>query len=64
MPDDERWIVSPGSLRHFADHGVVVKLVPQAQKHRYVNFLDPAWRDRLSVPVRPYPKREVTDEDR
>jgi hypothetical protein len=44
------------SVEHFARHGVPVKLVPQAAKHRYVHFLDPGWRRRLAVPVLPYPK--------
>ena len=45
------------SVRHFAAHGVDVKLVPQAAKHRYVFFLDRAWRERLRVPLLSYPKR-------
>ncbi|NQW21981.1 MAG: DNA methyltransferase [SAR202 cluster bacterium] len=44
------------SLRHFANHGMDVKLVPQSQKHRYLYFLDTDWRDRLRAPVLPYPK--------
>jgi hypothetical protein len=51
------------SVRHFAAHGVDVKLVPQVAKHRYVFFLDPTWRARLRVPVLPYPKREVVHGD-
>jgi len=47
------------SVRHFARHGVDVKLVPQARKHRYVYFLDPSWRSRLNVPELRYPKVEV-----
>ena len=43
------------SVRHFARHGVEVKLVAQARKHRYVYFLDRSWQDRLRVPVLPYP---------
>lgn len=46
------------SARHFAQHGVDVKLVPQQAKHRYVYFLDPAWRTRLRAPVLPYPKAQ------
>lgn len=49
------------SVRHFARHGVPVKLVPQPAKHRYVYFLDPSWRERLRVSILPYPKREVGD---
>jgi hypothetical protein len=51
------------SVQHFADHGVNVRLVPQQTKHRYVHFLDPAWRNRLRVPMPPYPKQEVVDAD-
>lgn len=45
------------SVKHFARHGVEVKLVPQAPKHRYVYFLDPSFRHRLNVPMLPYPKK-------
>jgi len=37
--------------------------VSQAAKHRYLYFLDPEWHSRLSIPVLPYPKLEVTGED-
>jgi hypothetical protein len=46
------------STRHFVQHGVGVKLVPQQAKHRYIYFLDPAWRSRLRAPVLPYPKAQ------
>lgn len=46
------------SVHHFAKHGVNVKVVSQAAKHRYIFFLDPSWRDRLVPPVLPYPKRQ------
>jgi len=46
------------SLKHFRKHGTDVKLVPQAQKHRYVYFLDSSWREQLAVPEQPYPKKE------
>lgn len=45
------------SVKHFARHGVQVRLVPQTPKHKYIFFLDHAWRNRLNVPVLPYPKR-------
>jgi hypothetical protein len=45
-------------LAHFRRHGIGVKLIPQAAKHRYLYFLDSAWRDRLRVPKLPYPKKE------
>ena len=50
------------SVNHFHKHGTQVKLVHQQAKHRYIYFLDPAWRERLKVPVLPYPKREVVHE--
>jgi len=46
------------SIRFFAEHGVVVQLVGQEPKHRYIYLLDPSWRDRLVTPVLPYPKRQ------
>ena len=48
------------SVAHFQRHGVPVKLIPQAAKHRYVCFVDPDWRERLLVPVLPYPKKGAT----
>ena len=48
------------SVAHFQRHGVAVKLIPQAAKHRYMCFVDPAWRERLLVPVLPYPKKGGT----
>ncbi len=50
------------SLKHFEAHGVPVRVVPQAAKHRYVYFLDASWRPRLKPSVLPYPKREVLNE--
>ena len=47
------------SVQHFARYGVRVKLVAQAAKHRYLYFLDSTWRERLLVPVLPYPKKEA-----
>ena len=52
------------SVAHFRSHGVAIKLVPQSAKHRYLYFLNPAWREWLRVPVLPYPKQEVSYEDR
>ena len=49
------------SLRHFAARGVRAKLVSQSQKHRYIFFLDTAWRERLRVNGQPYPKLEEED---
>ena len=45
------------SIKHFADHGVEVKLIPQVAKHRYIYFIDRSWRSRLNVSVLPYPKK-------
>lgn len=50
------------SLAHFQAKGVEAKLVPQSAKHRYIYFLDPSWRERLTVPVLSYPKKEVVIE--
>ena len=43
---------------YFAAHGVDLRKVPQQPKHRYIYFLDPAWRPRLRVEAKPYPKLE------
>ena len=45
------------SADYLARHGVTVRKVPQVPKHRYLYFLDPAWRSRLRVPALPYPKK-------
>ena len=45
------------SVEHFRRHGVPVKLIPQAAKHRYIYFVHPTWQKKLLVPVLPYPKR-------
>ena len=44
------------SIRHFRNHGVNLKVVPQSSKHRYIYLLDSSLRQRLHVPVLPYPK--------
>ncbi|MFC1953992.1 DNA methyltransferase [Chloroflexota bacterium] len=46
------------SLKYFKDKGVAVKVVPQSRKHRYIYFLDRAYRERLTVRALPYPKKE------
>ncbi|MFC1947963.1 DNA methyltransferase [Chloroflexota bacterium] len=48
------------SLKHFESHGLNVKVIEQPKKHRYIYLLDKSLRDRLNVPVLPYPKH--TDE--
>ena len=50
------------SLKHFLKHGMTVKKIPQAAKHRYIYFLDPSWRDRLKPERLPYPKKENPNE--
>ena len=47
------------SVKHFRDHGVDIKVIPQTPKHRYVYFLDPEWQHRLICPVLPYPKSNL-----
>ena len=44
------------SVHYLRDHGVPVRLIPQAPKHRYLYFIDPTLTQRLKVPVLPYPK--------
>ncbi len=44
------------SRKYFEAHGIKVRRIPQAAKHRYLYFLDQSWRHRLRVPVLPYPK--------
>ena len=46
------------SRKYFASHGIKVRQIPQAAKHRYIYFLDRSWRDRLRVPIQQYPKKE------
>ena len=45
------------SLEHFRKHGMTVKRIPQAAKHRYIYFLEKSWRARLKPEQLPYPKR-------
>ncbi len=45
------------SGKYFREHGLDVKFIPQSGKHRYLFFVDPSWRNRLRVPVLPYPKK-------
>jgi len=47
------------SIRYLTSQGIDVKTVPQSAKHRYIYFLDPSWRSRLSVSMLPYPKKEL-----
>ncbi len=51
------------SVEHFAQHGIAVRTISQSRKHRYIYLLDHTLRDRLHVPVLPYPKKEVAHAD-
>ena len=48
------------SLKHFQEHGMTVKKIPQSPKHRYIYFLDKSWRDQLNPEQLPYPKKEIS----
>ena len=50
------------SKKHFRASGVPIRSVTQPPKHRYVHFLDDAYRLRLRVPVLAYPKLGDADE--
>lgn len=52
------------SARYLRREGLRVRTIPRPPKHRYIFFLDPAWRSRLRVPMLPYPKRGDDDGDR
>ena len=52
------------SKKHFQASGVPIRAVTQSPKHRYIRFLDHAYRRRLSVPVVDYPKLEDGSEGR
>lgn len=47
------------SARYFRGLGLPVRFVPVVPKHRYIVFVDPSWRERLLVPVLPYPRKGV-----
>jgi hypothetical protein len=46
------------SVGYFASHGVDIKLIKQEPKHRYIFFLYPGWKECLTIPILPYPKRQ------
>jgi hypothetical protein len=50
------------SLEYLQKQGVPANVVPQSAKHRYLYFLVTAWRERLRMPVLPYPKSNETKE--
>ena len=51
------------SIEYLRNHGIMVKLVEQSAKYRYIKFLDESWRYRLTVPILSYPKKEVKIEN-
>ena len=52
------------SIAYLRSRGINVRLVTQAGKHRYIYPLDRGVRERLTVPILHYPKREAPDGDR
>jgi hypothetical protein len=46
------------SIKYLVSKGVNVKVIPQAAKHRYIYFLDPAWKNKLQPRILPFPKKE------
>ena len=44
------------SVKYLQQRGIPVRSVPQLSKHRYFYFLDRSWKERLKVPILPYPK--------
>ena len=52
------------SLAYLHAQGIDVRLVAQVRKHRYLFPLHHSVRERLTVPILPYPKREAPDGDR
>ncbi len=51
------------SMKHFENFGVRVRVVAQSRKHRYFYFLDSKLQPKLKVIPKPYPKKEVTNEN-
>jgi len=45
------------SVKYLKSQGIKIKVIPQPGKHRYIYFLDQSYRERLTVPVLPYPKK-------
>ncbi len=45
------------SKKFFESSGVKIKVLPQPRKHRYLYFLDKSYRNKLTVPSLPYPKK-------
>jgi hypothetical protein len=46
------------SLKYFSKHGLEVKVLPQLPKHRYLYLLDSDLKNKITVPVLPYPRKE------
>ncbi|MFC2066830.1 DNA methyltransferase [Chloroflexota bacterium] len=51
------------SVKHFESCGVKIKVVPQPRKHRYIYFLDRSCKERLTVSIRPYPRKITYESD-
>lgn len=47
------------SLRYLTSQGINAKTIPQTAKHRYIYFMNEAWRAKLAVPILPYPEKGV-----
>ena len=48
------------SVSHFRNLGIPIQVIPGVAKHRYLQFLDDSWRDRLAMAALPYPKSGAT----
>ena len=48
------------STQYLRSTGLAVNVREGVAKHRYVHFIEPTWRQRLLVPVLPYPKKEAS----
>jgi hypothetical protein len=49
-------ILGSHSIKFLNRESHLVNIIPQSPKHRYLYFLNQAWRTRLNIPVLPYPK--------
>ena len=45
------------SIRYLTSQGINANTIPQTAKHRYIYFLNVAWKAKLAVPVLPYPEK-------
>ena len=51
------------SVKYLQQRGIPVRSVPQKGKFRYVYFLERSWKERLKVPILPYPKAFGSSEE-